>query len=121
MTELITAFHSAVPQAHLDELRERLHMTRWPEAETVEDWSQGIPLSVVQQLCRDWAEDYDWRSAERRLNAVPQFRTEIDGLAIHFLHARSPHENAPVGHDKTVEPGRLSRSGTATASTARGS
>jgi pimeloyl-ACP methyl ester carboxylesterase len=94
MTEPITPFRSAVPQAHLDGLRERLHATRWPEAATVDDWSQGIPLDVVQELCRRWADDYDWRAAERRLNVVPQFRTEIDGLGLHFLHARSPHEHA---------------------------
>jgi len=90
----VTPFRVEIPQAQLDDLRERLGRTRWPEPETVGDWSQGIPLAYVQELCRYWAEDYDWRRAEARLNAVPQFRTELDGLGIHFLHARSPHPGA---------------------------
>jgi pimeloyl-ACP methyl ester carboxylesterase len=84
----------AVPQRELDDLGERLARTRWPERETVDDWSQGIPLAYVQDLCGYWAETYDWRRAEAALNAVGSFRTEIDGLGIHFLHARSPHEGA---------------------------
>jgi pimeloyl-ACP methyl ester carboxylesterase len=84
----------AVPEADLDDLRRRLASTRWPERETVDDWSQGIPLAYVQELCRYWADAYDWRRAEAALNAVGQFRTEVDGLGIHFLHARSPHEGA---------------------------
>ena len=83
-----------VSDAELADLRERLARTRWPEAETVADWSQGMPLAYVQELCDYWADGYDWRRAERALNAVPQFRTEIDGLGIHFLHARSPHSDA---------------------------
>jgi pimeloyl-ACP methyl ester carboxylesterase len=90
----ITPFHLDVDQAQLDDLRERLRRTRWPRAETVEDWSQGVPLSYVQDLCEYWAEGYDWRKCERRLNAAPQFRTTIDGLDVHFLHARSPHPDA---------------------------
>jgi pimeloyl-ACP methyl ester carboxylesterase len=78
----------------LDDLRRRLHATRWPEAQTVDDWSQGIPLAYVQEVCAYWAEKYDWRAREQRLNAVPQFRTQLDGLGIHFLHVRSPHANA---------------------------
>ncbi|EXG81500.1 epoxide hydrolase family protein [Cryptosporangium arvum] len=84
----------AVPDADLDDLRDRLRRTRWPEPETVGDWSQGVPLEHLRELCRYWAEDYDWRATEARLNAVPQFRTEIDGLSIHFLHARSPRPDA---------------------------
>jgi epoxide hydrolase len=93
-TGAVQPFSLAVPQHELDDLRERLARTRWPERETVGDWSQGIPLAYVQDLCRYWAESYDWRRAEAALNAVGQFKTEIDGLGIHFLHARSPHADA---------------------------
>jgi pimeloyl-ACP methyl ester carboxylesterase len=84
----------SVPDSDLDDLRRRLDATRWPETETVGDWSQGIPLAYVQELCKYWAGSYDWRRAERQLNAIPQFRTELDGLQIHFLHARSPQDDA---------------------------
>jgi pimeloyl-ACP methyl ester carboxylesterase len=94
MTDAIVPFQLAVDEAELEDLRVRLARTRWPEAETVDDWSQGIPLAYVQELCRHWAQEYDGRRVERRLNAVGQFRTEIDGLGIHFLHARSPHPDA---------------------------
>jgi len=90
----VLPFTLEVPQRELDDLRERLARTRWPERETVGDWSQGIPLAYVQDLCGYWTEAYDWRRAEAALNAIGQFRTEIDGLGIHFLHARSPHEGA---------------------------
>lgn len=78
----------------LDDLRRRLRATRWPEAQTVPDWSQGVPLDWVRDLCRYWADDYDWRATEARLNALPQFRTEVDGLWIHHLHVRSPDPDA---------------------------
>jgi pimeloyl-ACP methyl ester carboxylesterase len=84
----------AVPERELDDLRERLARTRWPERETVGDWSQGAPLAYVQDLCAYWADGYDWRRAEGALNAAGSFRTELDGLGIHFLHARSRHEDA---------------------------
>jgi epoxide hydrolase len=90
----VTPFRIEVPAADLDDLRERLRRTRWPEPETVTDWSQGVPLGYLQDLCRYWSEGYDWRAAEARLNALPQFRTEVGGLAIHFIHARSPHPDA---------------------------
>jgi epoxide hydrolase len=90
----ITPFTIDVPQADLDDLAERLRRTRWAEAETVDDWSQGIPLSYTKELCGYWADGYDWRAREAALNRFPQFRTEIDGLGIHFLHVRSPHEGA---------------------------
>jgi epoxide hydrolase len=90
----VTPFQLEVPEAELDDLRERLRRTRWPEPETVPDWSQGVPLAYLQDLCRYWADGYDWRATEARLNALPQFRTELDGLAIHFIHARSPHPDA---------------------------
>jgi epoxide hydrolase len=90
----LTPFRLEVPDAALADLRDRLARTRWPESETVDDWSQGIPLEYVRELCGYWAAEYDWRATERRLNATPQFRTELDGLQIHFLHARSPHRDA---------------------------
>ncbi|TMM17166.1 MAG: alpha/beta fold hydrolase [Actinobacteria bacterium] len=94
MTNEITPFRIDVPDAVLTDLHERLRRTRWPEAETVDDWSQGIPLAYVQDLCRYWTDEYDWRRSESHLNTFPQFRTAIDGLGIHFVHVRSPHENA---------------------------
>jgi pimeloyl-ACP methyl ester carboxylesterase len=90
----VVSFRIEVPQGTLGDLRARLAGTRWPEAETVDDWSQGVPLSYLRELCRHWAEGYDWRATERRLNLLPQFRTEVDGLGIHLLHLRSPHPDA---------------------------
>ena len=87
-------FRIDVPDDELADLRDRLRRTRWPEAETVDDWSQGIPLAYTRALCEYWADGYDWRATEARLNAHPQVRTEIDGLDIHVLHARSPHPGA---------------------------
>ncbi|WP_406314731.1 epoxide hydrolase [Streptosporangium sp. NBC_01639] len=94
MSHLVTPFRLNVPEADLRDLRDRLARTRWPEKETVDDWSQGVPLAYLRELCRYWAEEYDWRATERRLNALPQFRTTVDGLGIHFAHVRSPHEDA---------------------------
>ena len=90
----IRPFTVNVPQAGLDELRRRIAATRWPEKETVPDQSQGVPLAAMQELARHWATDYDWRPCEMKLNALPHFITEIDGLDIHFVHVRSKHENA---------------------------
>lgn len=87
-------FQVHASDGELADLRERLLRTRWPEAETVSDWSQGVPLGYLQRLCRYWAADYDWRKVEQRLNALPQYRTVIDGLGIHFLHVRSPEPGA---------------------------
>jgi pimeloyl-ACP methyl ester carboxylesterase len=94
MADQITPFTIDVPQADLDDLAERLRRTRWPEAETVDDWSQGIPLSYTKELCGYWADGYDWRAREAALNRFAQFRTEVDGLGVHFLHVRSPHDDA---------------------------
>lgn len=94
MSPTITPFRIQVADADLDDLRGRLRRTRWPEAQTVSDWSQGLPLAYAQELCAHWAERYDWREREGRLNALSQFRTSIDGLGIHFIHARSPHPGA---------------------------
>lgn len=82
-------FRIDVPQSTVDDLRTRLARTRWPEPEPVGDWSQGVPLRRLRELCRYWADGYDWRATERRLNAIPQFRTDVDGLAIHFLQVAS--------------------------------
>ena len=90
----IRPFHIDVPQVEIDELRRRIAATRWPEQETVADDSQGVPLATMQELARYWASDYDWRPCQEKLNSLPQFITEIDGLDIHFIHVRSEHENA---------------------------
>jgi len=94
MANEMIPFQVQIQDAQVQELRSRLARTRWPERETVQDWSQGIPLSYVQELCRYWERDYDMRRLESRLNAHPQFRTVIDGVAVHFLHVRSPREGA---------------------------
>src|SRR5882762_10941119 len=93
-SEAVVEFHLAIPAAALDDLRSRLAATRWPEKETVGDWSEGVPLAKIKALAKYWRSGYDMRRLERRLNAVPQYRTQIDGLGIHFLHVRSPHEHA---------------------------
>ena len=90
----IRPFQVNVPEADLADLRRRIVATRLPEKETVTDFSQGVPLKTMQKLARYWQTDYDWRKVEARLNAVPNFITEIDGLDIHFIHVRSKHENA---------------------------
>jgi pimeloyl-ACP methyl ester carboxylesterase len=90
----VRPFHIDVPEEDLDELRRRILATRWPEKETVDDSSQGVQLATLQALARYWATDYDWRKCEEKLNTLPQFKTEIDGVDIHFIHVRSPHENA---------------------------
>jgi len=90
----IRPFRVRIPQEALDDLRRRIAATRWPERETVTDSSQGVQLANIQALARYWMTDYDWRKCEARLNALPQFVTEIDGLDIHFIHVRSKHENA---------------------------
>jgi pimeloyl-ACP methyl ester carboxylesterase len=92
--ETIRPFKINVSEAELDELRRRIKATRWPERETVTDDSQGVPLAMIQELARYWGTDYDWRKCEAKLNALPQFITEIDGLDIHFIHVRSKEENA---------------------------
>jgi pimeloyl-ACP methyl ester carboxylesterase len=90
----IRPFHVDVPDDALDGLRRRIAATQWPEKETVPDDSQGVPLATMQTLARYWATEYDWRRCEAELNALPQFVTEIDDLAIHFIHVRSQHEDA---------------------------
>jgi pimeloyl-ACP methyl ester carboxylesterase len=90
----IRPFQVSFPDAALTELRTRVNATRWPDRETVTDDSQGVRLATMQELARHWGADYDWRKCEENLNSLPQFMTEIDGLDIHFIHARSQHEDA---------------------------
>src|SRR5258707_420445 len=90
----IRPFRVNVPEADLTDLRRRISATKWPERETVTDASQGVQLATIQALARYWATEYDWRRCEAKLNAVPQFITQIDGLDIHFIHVRSKHKNA---------------------------
>ncbi len=91
---MIRPFKVNIPEEALTDLRQRIEATRWPEKEPVADASQGVPLATMQKLAKYWATDYDWRKCEARLNAVPNFITEIDGLDIHFIHVRSKHPNA---------------------------
>ena len=94
MSEDVAPFRVDVPEASLADLRERLRRTRWPEPETVTDWSQGTPLAYVRELCRYWLMEYEWPAAQARLNRFPQFLTRINDLDIHFVHVRSPHPGA---------------------------
>src|SRR6266516_5871349 len=90
----IRPFHLGVPDEELAELHRRIDATRWPSGELVADRSQGVQLATLQELARYWSSGYDWRRAEAKLNALPQFTTEIDGVDIHFIHVKSEHENA---------------------------
>jgi pimeloyl-ACP methyl ester carboxylesterase len=94
MSAEIKPFKIAATDEQLEDLKRRLRATRWPERECVDDWSQGLPLSYAQEVCKYWLEKYDWRKSEARLNRFPQFKTEIDGLGIHFIHVKSPHADA---------------------------
>ena len=93
-TPAIRPFVAAVPDEAIDDLKARLARTRWPDPETVSDWSQGVRSDNLRRLLQRWEHDYDWRDFESRLNAHPQFLTEIDGVDIHFVHVRSPHTDA---------------------------
>jgi pimeloyl-ACP methyl ester carboxylesterase len=90
----IQPFRVEIPEAQIDDLRRRIAATRWPSKELVADRSQGVQLATLRELARFWETDYDWRKAESKLNALPQFKTEIDGVDIHFIHVKSQHENA---------------------------
>ena len=94
MSTDITPFTAAISDAQLQDLKQRLSNARWPEKETCDDWSQGIPLAYTRELAEYWATDYDWRRFEKKLNGWPQFVTTIDDIDIHFIHVKSPHENA---------------------------
>jgi pimeloyl-ACP methyl ester carboxylesterase len=93
-TTEIRSFQIEIPNQQIEDLRQRIEATRWPTNELVSDRSQGVQLATMQELARYWANDYDWQACEARLNALPQFTTEIDGVEIHFIHVRSRHENA---------------------------
>lgn len=93
-TEKIEPFKISISDAELEDLKRRLQATRWPDKETPSDWTQGIPLSYMQEICAYWADQYDWRRCETMLNGFDQFRTPIDGVGIHFLHIKSPHPKA---------------------------
>ena len=93
-TNAIRPFTVSVPEAELTEMRQRITATRYPERETVADYTQGVQLATIQKLARYWATDYDWRKCEAKLKALPNFITEIDGMDIHFIHVRSKHEDA---------------------------
>ncbi|HEY8111830.1 MAG TPA: epoxide hydrolase N-terminal domain-containing protein, partial [Actinomycetes bacterium] len=90
----IRPFQVSVPDEDLADLRRRVSSARWPSKELVADSSQGVQLATLQELGRYWAAEYDWRRCEAKLNALPQFTTEIDGLDVHFIHVKSSHENA---------------------------
>jgi pimeloyl-ACP methyl ester carboxylesterase len=90
----IVPFQIDVPGEDIEDLRDRLRRTRWPDPAPVDDWSQGVPLAYLQDLCRYWAESYDWKLRQERLNSFSQYRTDIDGLGVHFVHVRSPHADA---------------------------
>ncbi|HEY4608868.1 MAG TPA: epoxide hydrolase N-terminal domain-containing protein, partial [Ilumatobacteraceae bacterium] len=90
----IRPFRIDIPERDIEELRRRIDASRWPTKELVADRSQGVQLAAVQELARYWTTEYDWRQCEARLNALPQFKTKIDGLDIHFIHVKSVHENA---------------------------
>ena len=90
----IRPFHVNIAEEHLADLRRRIAATRWPDRETVNDQSQGIPLAKIKPLVEYWGTGYDWRKTEAKLNALPQFVTQIDGVDIHFIHVRSKHPNA---------------------------
>src|SRR6202165_1438088 len=90
----IRAVHLEASQSDLADLRQRIKATKWPEREQVADATQGVQLATMQKLAQYWANEHDWRKCEAKINAVPNFITEIDGLDIHFIHARSKHENA---------------------------
>jgi pimeloyl-ACP methyl ester carboxylesterase len=92
--ETVEPFTISVPRSAIEDLKRRLEATRWPERETVHDWSQGVPLDKAKALIAYWRDRYDWRRFEARANTFPQFRTKIDGLGIHFIHVRSQHANA---------------------------
>src|SRR3954470_3003168 len=93
-SEGIRPFEIGIPEEQIDELRQRIGAARWPSKELVPDRSQGVQLATLQALARYWTTDYDWRAAEAKLNALPQFMTEIDGVEIHFIHVKSPYPDS---------------------------
>jgi pimeloyl-ACP methyl ester carboxylesterase len=94
MSDDVAPFEISIADGALDDLRQRLARARWPEPAPVAGWSQGVPLDWLRELCAYWGQQYDWRRVEARLNALPQFSTELDGVTVHFVHLRSPHPDA---------------------------
>src|SRR5262252_5350136 len=94
MSDAVTPFRVEVGEAELDDLRRRLAAARWPEPAPVADWRQGVPLEWLRDLCVYWQDGYDWRRCEKRLVDLAQFRTDIDGLGVHFIHVESPEPDA---------------------------
>src|SRR5262245_33013153 len=94
MSDEIRPFTIDVSEDVLDDLRTRLRRTRWPDAQVVDDWAQGVPLAYLQDVCRYWADEYDWRARETALNRFDQYVTDVDGIDIHFIHQRSPQADA---------------------------
>ena len=90
----IKDFSIAIPESKLEDLKKRLELTRWPEKETPEDWTQGIPLSYMKEIHEYWLNDYDWKKHEKNINEFPQYITNINDLDIHFIHCPSPHKEA---------------------------
>ena len=90
----ITPFEINISDAEISDLKQRLANTRWANKETVDDWSQGIPLAYIQEVCEYWGKEYDWRDREAKLNRFPQFKTNIQDLDIHFIHVKSPEADA---------------------------
>ena len=118
--EKITPFTIDIPDQQIEDLQKRIELTRWPEEECVDDWTQGIPLSYTKELADYWATEYDWRQSEKQLNRFTQFITNVNDLDIHFIHQRSPHENAmplithgwpgsTVEFHKVIEPPQTQR------------
>ena len=106
MSSDIQPFSIAIGDEEIEDLKRRLAATRWPDAETVDDWSQGIPLAYVQEVCAYWGEKYDWRGREAKLNQFAQFKTDVGGLGIHFIHVRSAEPDAMPLIITTVGPVR---------------
>ena len=94
MSDEIHPFEISIPDSELEDLRRRLAATRWPDEEPVSDWSQGTPRAYLQEVVAYWGEKYDWRAREAHLNSFAQFKTEVNGLGIHFIHVRSPEADA---------------------------
>jgi Epoxide hydrolase N terminus len=109
--DAIRPFRVNVPEEELTELRRRIAATRWPSAELVNDSSQGVQSKMLQKLARYWEKEHDWRKVEKKLNAVPQFSTTIDGLEIHFIHVKSRRTRCRSS-SRTAGPGRSSRCST---------
>ena len=117
MSDQITPFQIQVPDSELEDLRRRLAATRWPDEEPVSDWSQGIPRAYLREVVAYWGEKYDWRAREAYLNSFAQYRTEVDGLGIHFVHVAGLDRRVPQGDRPAGGSGRTRRQRRVTPST----